>query len=68
MKMKNQRKEVVYTGDLTLSVPERKNGVAALEATIKKAKAKEINLPPEQIQVLEDLNKCLVALRPGDPK
>lgn len=68
MKVRNQRKEVVYTGDLTLSVPERKNAVAAIEATIKKAKTKEINLTVEQIQVLEDLLKCIVALRPVDPK
>lgn len=66
MKIKNQRKEVVYTGDLTLSVTERKNGIVALDTAIAKAKSKEINIAPESIAVLEDLSRCLLALRPSD--
>jgi hypothetical protein len=67
MKVKNQRKEVVYTGDLTMSVPERKTAITALDTVVAKVKAKEITLPPESIGVLEDLSRCLLALRPVDP-
>ena len=64
MKLKNQRKEVVYSGNLSMSVPERKLGITALETVIAKVKAKEITLPPESLSVLTDLSRCLLELRP----
>lgn len=67
MKVKNARKEIVYIGDLSMSVSERKTAIEALSNTIKKAKAKEISLDAEQIRVIEDLQKCILALRPVDP-
>lgn len=66
IKVKNQHKDVVYVGELSMNVSERKHAVAALGEAIKKAKAKEIVLDPEHIASLEGLQAAVAALRPAD--
>ena len=66
IKVKNQHKDIIYVGELSMTVSERKHAVAALSEAIKKAKAKEISLDPEYIRVLEDVQGAIAALRPVD--
>lgn len=66
MKVKNQQRAVVYIGELHATVQERKDAVAGLATAIKAAQTKEITMPPEQIEALQSMQKCLVALKPED--
>lgn len=66
IKVKNQHKDIIYVGELSMTVLERKHAVAALGEVINKAKAKEISLDPDYVQVLEDMQKAVAALRPVD--
>lgn len=66
IKVKNQHRDIIYVGELSMTVSERKHAVAALSEAIKKAKAKEISLDPEYIHVLEDVQGAIAALRPID--
>lgn len=66
MKVKNQQRAVVYTGEIQATVQERKDAVAGLATAIKAAQTKEITMPQEQIDALQSLQKCMAALKPED--
>ena len=66
MKVKNQTKSVVYTGELSASVSERKNAILGIGSSIRAAETKEISLPQEQLVALKSVRDCLLALKPVD--
>jgi hypothetical protein len=66
IKVKNTQRVVMYTGELSCPVNDRKNAVTAIDTVLKSVKTREISIPQEQVIALQNVQECLLALKPVD--
>jgi hypothetical protein len=66
IKVKDQKKESVYTAQVTCTMTDRKNALAAIDEVIAKNQAKELTLPTQHVESLKGIRAMLVELRPKD--
>lgn len=66
MKLRNQERQVVYTGELSVTKKERSLVALGLATVFAAAKSKEIVLPEDQLTALQSLQKIVLDLKLPD--
>jgi hypothetical protein len=68
MKVRNQERQIVYTGELSVTKQERTAAATGLASVFAAVKSKEISLPEDQFQSLQALQKVLLDLKLPEPE